>query len=62
MHVQYTYWQDGDYYIGHLNDFPDYETEGRTLEELQKNLADLYHDMKSGGAPYIRQVAQLELA
>ena len=30
-HVSFTYWVDGDYYIGYLNDFPDYWTQGISL-------------------------------
>jgi hypothetical protein len=23
--VKFTYWQDGDFYLGFLNDYPDYQ-------------------------------------
>ncbi len=26
--VQYTFWQEGEFFIGYLNDYPDYETQG----------------------------------
>lgn len=62
MNVPYTFWKDDDYYIGHLNQFPDYETEGFTLEELKENLLDIYKDIQSGEIPYIKQVAELVIA
>lgn len=55
MSVQFTYWKDSDFYIGHLNDYPDYETQGRTLKELQDNLRELYQDIKSEEIPYIQR-------
>lgn len=60
--MKYTWWKDSDYYIGHLNEYPDYETEGKTLEELQANLKDLYADITSEKIPYIHHVAELVLA
>ncbi|MEK7251317.1 MAG: hypothetical protein AAB209_12945 [Bacteroidota bacterium] len=32
--IKFTYWQDGEYFIGYLNDYPDYRTEGFSKEEL----------------------------
>ncbi len=25
--MKFTYWQDGDFYLGFLNDYPDYQTQ-----------------------------------
>ncbi|PYV22652.1 MAG: hypothetical protein DMG24_16090 [Acidobacteria bacterium] len=60
--AKFTYWQDGDYYLGFLNDYPDYQTEGMSKEELVKNLKDLLADLQSGEIPYIRKVEELVLA
>lgn len=49
--VKFTYWQDGSYYLGFLNDYPDYQTQGMSKEELISNLKSLLADMASG-APY----------
>jgi hypothetical protein len=62
MSLQYTYWKDADYFIGYLNEFPDYETEGKTLEELQQNLRDIYNDIQTNEIPFIRRTAELVLA
>ena len=32
--VRYVYWQDDDMWLGYVEDFPDYMTQGQTLEEL----------------------------
>ncbi len=34
--IKFTYWRDGEYYIGFLNDYPDYETQGHSKEELDR--------------------------
>jgi predicted RNase H-like HicB family nuclease len=60
--AKYTYWQDGDYYLGFLNDYPDYQTQGMSKEELVNNLRDLLADLESGQVPYVRKVEELVVA
>ncbi len=60
--LEYTYWQDGEFFIGHLNDYPDYETQGFSKEELIENLTDLLADLEADQVPYIRKVEELVLA
>ncbi len=60
--TKFTYWQDGDYYLGFLNDYPDYQTQGMSKEELVNNLRGLLVDLESGEIPYIRKVEELVLA
>ena len=57
--LSYTYWQDGEYYLGFLKDYPDYETQGKSLEELRENLKTLFEDIEKAGIPYIRHTAEL---
>ncbi len=57
--LKFTYWKDGEYYLGFLNDYPDYETQGISKEELIANLKDLLTDLESGEVPYIRKVEEL---
>jgi predicted RNase H-like HicB family nuclease len=59
--TRYIYWQDGDMWLGYLEEFPDYMSQGKTLEELWENLKDLYADLTSGQIPGIRRVAELPL-
>ena len=47
MKHQFTYWRDGDYFLGYLNEYPDYETQGLSFEELKTNLMSLYKDILS---------------
>ena len=59
--VRYIHWQDGDMWLGHLEEYPDYMTQGESLAELQENLADLHADLTSGVIPCVRKVAELQL-
>lgn len=59
---EYTYWQDGEYFIGHLNAFPDYETQAFSKEELIENLTSLLKDIESQEVPYVRYVEELVVA
>lgn len=58
----FTYWQDGEAWLGSLDEFPDYLTQGESFEDLKAHLADLYRDLTSGEIPCVRQHAELELA
>ena len=49
-------------WLGYLEEFPDYMTQGETMEELQENLKDIYHEITSGDIPGVRRVAELQLA
>ena len=57
--ISFTYWRDGKFYIGFLNQYPDYHTQGTTKSELTENLKDLLRDLESREIPYIRKVEEL---
>ena len=63
MHTaRFVYWQDDDAWIGYLEDYPDYWTQGETLDDLKDHLKDLYCDFISGELPGIRTVGELALS
>ena len=47
MQLSFTYWEarEGGY-IGYLNQYPDYWTQGESIAELEKMLVSLYNDMQ----------------
>ena len=59
---KYVYWRDEDLWIGYLEEYPDYMTQGETLNELKENLIDIFKELSSGNIPNVRKVAELELA
>jgi predicted RNase H-like HicB family nuclease len=61
-HPKYIYWQDGDMWLGYLEEYPDYKTQGESFDELKENLKDIYTEINEGNIPCIRKVAELEVA
>jgi hypothetical protein len=58
--LDFTYWQDGDAWLGYLDEFSDYQTQGVSLDDLKEHLSDLYRDLSSGEIPCVRRHAELE--
>ena len=42
------HWQEGDAWLGYLEEYPDYWTQGETLDDLIEHLKDLYLDLSGG--------------
>ena len=59
---KFVYWEDGDMWLGYLEEYPDYMTQGETLEELKENLKDVFAELSGGNIPCVRKVAELEVA
>jgi len=60
--IKFTSWQDGEFYLGFLNDYPNYLTQAMSREELTDNLKSLLVDLESDEIPYIRKVEELLVA
>ena len=60
--LKYTFWEEDGVWLGYLEEFPDYMTQGMTREELEENLRDIYRDLTSGAIPAPRRVGELLLA
>jgi hypothetical protein len=60
--IRYVYWQDGDFWLGYLEEYPDYMTQGTSLDDLTENLLDLYRDLTSGEIPCARKIGELRVA
>jgi predicted RNase H-like HicB family nuclease len=59
---RYVHWKDEDMWIGYLEKYPDYMTQGETIEELKENLKDIYDELTGGGIPCVRELAEFEIA
>jgi predicted RNase H-like HicB family nuclease len=40
--LKYTYIIDDGYYVGHLDDYPQFTTQGENLEDFEKSLREIY--------------------
>jgi len=61
MKLKYIYWKDGNDYLGYLEQYPDYMTQGVTLDELIKNLKNVFKELESGVIPAVRKSGELEV-
>lgn len=59
---KFVYWQEGEFWVGYFEEYPDYETQGESLDDLKEHLRDLYKDLTSGELPQIRRVGELDVA
>ena len=48
MEIKYTYKQDGKFFIGHINEYPEYPTQAFSIDELEINLQDIYSMIQDG--------------
>ena len=58
---KYVYWQDDGMWLGYLEEYPDYMTQGESMEELEENLRDIYKELGSGNIPSVRRIAEIEV-
>jgi len=51
--LRHVYWQDRKFWLGCIEEYPDYVTQGESLEDLQEHLRDLYVDLSGGHIPAV---------
>ncbi len=56
--TKYIYWQDEGLWLGYLQYYPDYWTQGQSLEDWESHLRDLYQNLTSGEIPGVRKLAE----
>ena len=48
MELRYTYEVDGKFFVGYLDEYPEHPTQAFSIEELEKNLADIFDLIQNG--------------
>ncbi|MGA2067364.1 MAG: hypothetical protein ABSG86_20505 [Thermoguttaceae bacterium] len=46
--VKIVVWEEDGAWLGYLQDYPDYRTQGDSLEDLKEHLRDMHQDIASG--------------
>lgn len=46
--VKYVSWEEDGVWLGYIQDYPDYRTQGETLDDLKEHLRDLHKDLSGG--------------
>jgi len=57
--IKFVYYQEDSFWVGWLEEYPDYRTQGKTLDELKINLKEIYDDIAGGEIPQIRKHGEL---
>jgi hypothetical protein len=59
--VRIIRWQTEDWWLAYLEEYPNYWTQGATLEDFRELLRDLHKDLTSGQIPFLRKVESLDV-
>ena len=57
--LKFVYYQENDMWVGWLEEYPDYRSQGATLDELKENLRDIYEDLIGEKIPHVRKHGEL---
>ncbi|WP_459557185.1 type II toxin-antitoxin system HicB family antitoxin [Lacunimicrobium album] len=57
--VKIVVWEADGAWLGYLQQYPDYQTQGETLDDLKEHLKDLHNDLTYGEVPGVRHVEDL---
>jgi predicted RNase H-like HicB family nuclease len=59
---RFIYYEEDGLFVGWLEEYPDYRTQGETMDQLQENLLDIHRELVSGEIPHVRKVGELSIA
>ena len=62
MEFNMIYMKKNDWFIGHIQEYPDYESQGKSLDELKENLIEIYKDIHQGLIPEAEAFQLMEVA
>jgi predicted RNase H-like HicB family nuclease len=62
MKINIVYREEKGWFVGHIQEYPDYESQGKTLQELRDNLVEIYEDITKGLVPDAEPFHILEVA
>jgi len=48
MTLKYSYVIEDGYFVGHLDDYPEYTTQGEGMADFEKSLLEIYDWIKDG--------------
>lgn len=62
MQLNIVYKKEKEWFIGHIQEYPDYESQGKTVDELRENLIEIYNDINKGLVPDAEPFQLLKVA
>lgn len=61
MKINIVFKEENGWFVGHIQEYPDFESQGKTLDELKVNLLDIYGDIRKGLVPDAKPSQLLEV-
>ena len=55
--LKYTFWRDGEFFLGYIKDYSGYQTQAYSKDELVETIKDLLTDIESGKVPFIKTIS-----
>ena len=62
MNLKYTYEMDDGFFVGYLDEYPEYPTQGENLKDFEENLLDIYEMIQDGTLEVSQKHGVLEIA
>ena len=62
MELQYSSWKEDDFYLGYIDEYPQYPTQGESLTDLENGLREIYEWIKDGTLIIKEQKGILKIA
>ncbi len=62
MKINIVFKGEKGWFVGYIQEYPNYESQGKTLDELKNNLIELYDDNRNGFVPDAEPFQILEVA
>ena len=61
MKLNIVFREENGWFVGHIQEYPDFESQGKTLDQLKENLLDIYEDIQKTGIILINSIWFLEV-
>ena len=62
MELYYSWWMEDDFYLGYIDEYPQYPTQGESLADLEDGLREIYEWIKDGTLKIKEQKGILKIA
>jgi predicted RNase H-like HicB family nuclease len=62
IEIKYTFEMEDDFFVGYLDDYPEFPTQGENLKDFEANLLDIYEMIQNGTLTANQKHGVLEIA
>jgi len=62
MELRYSWWKEDNFYLGYIDEYPQYPTQWESLNDLESGLKEIYEWIKDGTLKLNEQKGVLKIA